>query len=215
MSLSSDSAEVPDPCVFVVDDDAAVLNSLKLLLRTEGLRVAGFQSAADFLDRVTPEQHGCVVTDVLMPGIDGIELIRRLRAQGARLPVIVMTGHADISAAVQAMKAGASEFIEKPFESGRILRMIHALIDQDRSAFEVRSSRDRARRRLAELSLRERQVFDCIVDGAGNKAAAAQLGISPRTVEIYRAKVMIKMQAESLSDLVRLAMAAEESPKRT
>ncbi|HEX3885892.1 MAG TPA: response regulator FixJ [Phenylobacterium sp.] len=215
MSLSPDPADVPDACVFVIDDDAAVLNSLKLLLRTAGLRVVGFQSAVDFLDHVTPERHGCVVTDVLMPGIDGIELIRRLRARGVRLPVIVMTGHADVGAAVQAMKAGASEFIEKPFESERILRMIHALIDQDRSAFEVRSSRDRIRRRLAELSVRERQVFDCIVEGAGNKAAAAQLGISPRTVEIYRAKVMIKMQAESLSDLVRMAIAADESPKRT
>ncbi len=194
--------------IFVIDDDDAARDSLIYLLRTEGLTSRSFASAQSFLDQLHKDQHGCIVTDVRMPGMDGIALVQALSEIGCVMPIIVITGHADVPLAVEAMKAGVADFIEKPFESDTILRAV-------RSALEVATSRDAVEtrriaidRRHATLTDRERQVLNKVVDGLSNKEIAQELGISFRTVEIYRANVMSKMQADSLSELVRMAMLA-------
>jgi two-component system response regulator FixJ len=194
--------------VFVVDDDEAALDSLVLLLRSEGLNPRGFRSAESFLAGLSPEARGCVVSDVRMPGMDGVELLRTLKAMGCLLPVIVITGHADVTVAVQAMKAGAADFIEKPFESELILRLVRACLEENDEAVDAGARSMRIRRRIDSLTGRERQVLDLIIDGSSNKQVAARLAISPRTVEIYRANVMSKMRADSLSELVRMTLAA-------
>ena len=192
--------------VHVVDDDVDVRKSLGFLLATADFAVRLHESATAFLSTATGKLDGCIVTDVRMPGIDGIEFLRQLRASGHTIPVIVMTGHADVALAVQAMKEGASDFIEKPFDD-------ELLIDAIRSALANRNQVNAAhpqsadiRGRLSTLSERERQVLDGLVSGLPNKTIAYDLGISPRTVEIYRANVMEKMQAKSLSELVRMAL---------
>jgi two-component system response regulator FixJ len=199
---------VADRLVFVVDDDAPALDSLLLLLRVEGFDACGFPSAESFLQSVTAQARGCVITDVRMPGMDGVELIMRLKAMGAILPVIVITGHADFRVAVEAMKSGAAEFIEKPFESELILRLVRGCLAGNDDAIDEHDKRTRARQRLAGLSARESQVLDLVIDGASNKVAALRLGISSRTVEIYRANVMVKMRADSLSELIRMTLDA-------
>jgi two-component system response regulator FixJ len=192
--------------VHVIDDDADVRQSLAFLLSTVGFAVRVHDSADAFL-RVLPDvQEGCVVTDVRMPGIDGIELQRRLAAAGVTLPVIVMTGHGDVALAVAAMKAGAVDFIEKPFDDEVLIAAIRAALarragDRQRNALVAE-----VRERTKLLSERERQVMDGLVAGKPNKLIAHDLGISARTVEIYRANVMTKMQADSLSALVRMAL---------
>lgn len=192
--------------VHVVDDDLAVRQSLSFLLASDGLPVRLHESASAFLDSVTSAPDGCIVTDVRMPGIDGIEFMRRLKSRGFTLPVIVMTGHADVPLAVEAMKEGAIDFIEKPFDDDLFLGTVRAALKhqekhahQDAQAAEVRS-------RVQALSEREAQVLEGLVAGKANKVIAYDLGISPRTVEIYRANVMTKMQASSLSELVRMAL---------
>ncbi len=197
-----------NPVVSVIDDDEAALHSLGFLLRTEGVDAREFSSAAAFLEQLDPAGRGCVVTDVRMPGMDGVELIRTLRARGCFLPVIVMTGHADVALAVKAMKAGAAEFVEKPFESELILRLVGACLADNVAAANANSTRSDLARRLESLTVRERQVLDCVILGASNKVVALQLGISPRTVEIHRANLMTKMQAASLSALVRMTISA-------
>ena len=192
----------------VVDDDDAARDSLVMLLKSDGLLAKGFASAHDFLATFDPEARGCIVSDLRMPGMDGIELIRELRSVGCILPVIVITGHADVSRAVDAMKAGAAEFIEKPYEAELILRLVRGCFEANDEALDARASRARVRERLDTLTVRERQVLELVVEGASNKVVAARLGISPRTVEIYRASVMSKMRADSLSDLVRMALDA-------
>src|SRR4051812_13035479 len=194
--------------VFVVDDDEAALDSLVVLLRSEGLNPRGFSSARQFLDQIVPEARGCVISDVRMPDMDGVQLLKTLKAAGSILPVIVITGHADVTVAVQAMKAGAADFIEKPFESELILRLVRACLEENDDAVDANAKVTRVRRRIESLTARERQVLDLIIDGASNKAIAANLDISPRTVEIYRANVMSKMRADSLSDLVRMTLTA-------
>jgi len=194
--------------VFVVDDDEAALDSLVLLLRPEQLNPRGFSSANQFLATVAPECRGCVISDVRMPGMDGVELLKTLKGMHSILPVIVMTGHADVTVAVQAMKAGAADFVEKPFESELILRLVRACLEENDDAIDANAKINRVRRRLESLTARERQVLDLIVEGASNKVIAASLAISPRTVEIYRANVMSKMRADSLSDLVRMTLTA-------
>jgi len=192
--------------VHVIDDDAEVRQSLAFLLSTVGLAVRVHPSATAFLATLPEVQDGCIVTDVRMPGIDGIELQRRLKAKGVALPVIVMTGHGDISLAVEAMKAGAVDFIEKPFEDDVLIAAIKAALSR-RAGDRERAARTAAvRERLALLSARERQVLDGLVAGKPNKIIAHDLGISARTVEIYRANVMTKMQADSLSALVRMVL---------
>lgn len=197
-----------DRTVFVVDDDDAARDSLVMLLKSDGLNSKGFASAHDFLATFDPAARGCIITDLRMPSMDGIELIRALKGVGCILPVIVITGHADVSRAVDAMKAGAVDFIEKPYESELILRVVRACLEENDAAVDAGAARTRIRRRLESLTHRERQVLDLIVDGSSNKIIAAALAISPRTVEIYRANVMSKMRADSLSDLIRSTISA-------
>jgi two-component system response regulator FixJ len=195
-----------DKVVHVIDDDEAMRQSLAFMLRAAKLEVQTYASATDFLERLPQAKSGCVVTDVRMPGISGIDLLKRLRELKVMMPVIVITGHGDVPLAVQAMKEGAVDFLEKPFEEEAMLAAI-------RSAFETQAvDADRHRtvaeiqQRLAALSAREREVLEGLVAGQANKVIAFNLGISPRTVEIYRANVMTKMQASSLSELVRMAL---------
>lgn len=199
-------ATAGDRTVFVVDDDAAALDSLVMLLRSDGLNPSGFSTAGDFLESLTPDSRGCIISDVRMPGMDGVELINKLKSMHNALPVIVITGHADITVAVQAMKAGASEFVQKPFESELILRLVRASLEANDDAVDANAKRTRVARRIESLTTRERQVLELIMEGASNKVIAATLTISPRTVEIYRANVMSKMRADSLSELIRMTL---------
>ncbi|WP_312597556.1 response regulator FixJ [Brevundimonas sp.] len=193
--------------VFIVDDDPAMRDALTLMLRGAGYRARAFASADDFLADLPTDASACVVTDVRMPGIEGPELVRRLKAvRGDSWPVIVITGHADVPLAVQLMKAGVSDFIEKPFDPQQILDSVGHCIASLSGLEAERAAREEAQGRLASLTNRERQVFDALIDGCSNKEIALRLEISPRTVEIFRAKVMTKMQAPNLSTLVRIGM---------
>jgi two-component system response regulator FixJ len=202
---------MPDPTVFVVDDDEAVRDSLSLLLETAGHRVEAFDSGPKLLAALTPERRGCVVADVRMPGMDGLELQQELLARQIRLPIIIMTGHGDVPIAVRAMKAGAVDFVEKPFAEESILETVRIALAQSERA---RSPAEHAfQERLAELTQREREVLRAMVAGHPNKVIAHLLQISPRTVEIHRARVMEKTGARSLSHLVRLALQAGIEPE--
>ena len=201
-------AQAADRTVFVVDDDAAALDSLVLLLRSDGLYPSVYSSAREFLDNLPPSARGCVISDVRMPGMDGVDLVRAVKQAGSKLPVILITGHADVSAAVQAMEAGAMDFVQKPFESELILRLVRAALEENDEANDADARRNRLLRRVESLTARERQVLDLIMQGASNKLIAASLTISPRTVEIYRANVMSKMRADSLSELIRMTLAS-------
>jgi len=192
--------------VHVIDDDADVRQSLAFLLSTAGLAVRVHESGSAFL-KVLPEvQEGCIVTDLRMPGVDGIELQRRLADAGVKLPVIVMTGHGDVALAVEAMKAGAVDFIEKPFVDDVLIAAIKTALSRRAGDRERQARAAEVRDRMKLLSERERQVMEGLVAGKPNKIIAHDLGISARTVEIYRANVMTKMQADSLSTLVRLVL---------
>jgi two-component system response regulator FixJ len=197
--------------VHIVDDDDAVRQSLAFLLGTAGIPVRLYESAGSFVAALPGVKGGCVITDVRMPGMTGLELLRELGAKQASLPTIVITGHGDISLAVEAMKAGAVDFIEKPFEEEAILRAVR--MAEQRARKEGRQSEDSAAlaAKLASLSERERQVLQGLVAGHANKVIAFNLGISPRTVEVYRANLMTKMQAKSLSELIRMALLAHLS----
>jgi two-component system response regulator FixJ len=200
--------QAADRTVFVVDDDAAALDSLVMLLRSDGLNPSGFSSARAFLDQLAPDARGCIISDVRMPEMDGVQLIRALKERHCLMPVIVITGHADVTVAVQAMKAGAAEFVQKPFESELILRLVRACLEENDDAVDASSRRLRVLRRIESLTAREHQVLGLIMEGASNKLIASSLDISPRTVEIYRANVMSKMRADSLSDLIRMTLLA-------
>jgi two-component system response regulator FixJ len=195
--------------VFVVEDDEAALHSLLMLLKAEGLTARGFASAEDFLRALPSKARGCVVSDVRMPGMDGVQLLRTLRGMDCLLPVIVVTGHGDIGVAVQAMKDGAVDFIEKPFDSDRILQSVRICLERNDVAAHDASRATLIRGRLTSLTPRERQVLDRVVAGDSSKVIARRLGISPRTVDVYRASVMSKMQAGSLSELVRMSLFAD------
>ncbi|MER8956329.1 response regulator FixJ [Mesorhizobium sp. M0833] len=198
--------------VHVVDDDVDVRKSLGFLLATADFAVRLYESATALLANATSHLDGCIVTDVRMPGIDGIEFLRQLRTRGHTLPVIVMTGHADVALAVQAMKEGAADFIEKPFDDEVLIEAIRSALDNRNRAEATHPQSVEIRDRLAALSERERQVLDGLVSGLPNKTIAYDLGISPRTVEIHRANVMSKMAASSLSHLVRMALVVESKP---
>ncbi|MGC2409512.1 MAG: response regulator FixJ [Methyloceanibacter sp.] len=193
--------------VHIVDDDEVVRRSLAFLLSTAGIPVRVYDSATSFLHALPSLQEGCLITDVRMPDLTGIELLHRLKAKSIKLPVIVITGHGDIPLAVEAMKSGAIDFIEKPFAEEAILRAVRAA--EMRATKQGSRSQDEAAlaARLASLSERERQVLDGLVAGNANKTIAYDLGISPRTVEVYRANVMTKMQAKNLSELIRMTLA--------
>jgi two-component system response regulator FixJ len=192
--------------IYVVDDDDAVRDSLALLLEAAGLRVEPFAAAADLLARCREERPACVVTDVRMPEMDGLELQRRLAKLYARLPVIVITGHADVPLAVQAMKAGAVDFIEKPFSDDVILASIETAVTRGRRDIGAGAASGEIADRLARLTPRELEVFHQLIVGHPNKVIAHNLNISARTVEIHRARVMEKMQVRNLPELVRLAI---------
>jgi two-component system response regulator FixJ len=192
--------------VYVIDDDEAMRDSLDFLLGAADFRVTLFESAQNFLDTLSALDFGCVVSDVRMPGIDGIELLKRLKAGGNRFPVVIMTGHGDVPLAVEAMKQGAVDFLEKPFEDDRLIGMIETALKLAEPGLKSEVVNLEIQSRIASLSPRERQVMDGLVAGLSNKLIAREYDISPRTIEVYRANVMTKMQAASLSELVRLAM---------
>jgi two-component system response regulator FixJ len=191
--------------VHIIDDDAAMRDSLGFLMQVNRIPFRVFESAVAFLEDL-PEDGGCVLTDVRMPEMNGIEMVRRLKEQGYRAPVIVMTGHADVPLAIEAMKAGVVDFIEKPFDEDLLLSAIKVALQQGKAQSEQDAALADTRARLEGLSPREREVLNGLIEGKANKVIAFDLGISPRTVEIYRANLMSKMQARSLSELVRMTL---------
>jgi two-component system response regulator FixJ len=192
--------------VHVVDDDEAMRDSMAFLLRAENFQVQTYAAATDFLKALPQIKTGCVVTDVRMPGMSGLELLQRLRELKVSLPVIVVSGHGDVPLAVEAMKTGALDFIEKPFSDEVFLRAVRMAVTAHAIDSQRQAQKATIDSRLKSLSNREREVLEGLVAGHPNKTIAYDLGISPRTVEIYRANVMEKMQAESLSGLVRMAL---------
>lgn len=198
----------PEAIVFVVDDDRAMRDSLRWLLESIGLTVRTYPTAAEFLREHQPSQPGCLVLDVRMPGMSGLDLQAELVRRGAELPTIVVTGHAEVAMAVRAVKAGAIDFIEKPFSDQLLLDRVRQALEIDRQSREVRARREEARRRLASLSAREREVLELVAAGKANKEVAAALGLATKTVEVHRAHVMSKMAVDSLAELIRVAILA-------
>lgn len=198
-----------DTVVHIVDDEEAVRNSLAFLLSGAGFAVRVHESATEFLALAPQISNGCLITDLRMPDMDGVELLRRLRSADAMLPAIVITGHGDVQMAVEAMKSGAIDFIEKPFSDDVLIESIARAAGRAAERVQSDAALDLVRQRVASLSERERQVLRGVVAGQANKTIAHQLGISPRTVEVYRAGLMGKMQAKSLPDLVRMVMNIE------
>jgi two-component system response regulator FixJ len=194
--------------VHVIDDDDAVRESLEFLLRSAKVSVRTYDSAVTFLECSLNPRSGCIITDVRMPGIDGIELLRRLQERDVRVPVIIITGHGDVPLAVEAMRIGAMDFLEKPFDDEVLLSSVRSALSRHEKGAQEGAERAAIQERLAALSNRERQVLEGLIAGYPNKTIAYDLGISPRTVEIYRANVMTKREAKSLSELVRLALVA-------
>ena len=192
--------------VYVIDDDAAMRDSLSFLLDSSGFDVSVFEHAQAFLDRLPTLAFGCIVSDVRMPGIDGMELLKRLKATKNSFPILVMTGHGDVPLAVEAMKMGAIDFFEKPFDDEALLASVQSSLGSWGEQEAREAERADVRARLESLSPRERDVLKGLVAGHPNKTIAFDLGISHRTVEIYRANVMTKMKASSLSELVRMAL---------
>jgi two-component system, LuxR family, response regulator FixJ len=196
------------PTVHVIEDDEAARHSLAFLLGTAKIDVKTYDSATAFLTVASNVKSGCIITDVRMPEISGIDLLRRLKELKIDVPVIVVTGHGDVPLAVEAMKIGAAEFLEKPFDDEVLLNAVRSALNKQNTDSKRQAERTDIDSRLAALSNRERDVLQGLVSGLANKQIAFNLGISPRTVEIYRANLMTKMQASSLSDLVRMALVA-------
>jgi two-component system response regulator FixJ len=192
--------------IFIVDDDADVRDSLRILLESSGFKVETYDSAVSFLTNEIYKRDGCLVADIRMPDMDGLQLQEELIKRGSKVPVIIMTGHGDVPLAVRAMKAGAIDFLEKPFDDATLLDSL-ARAEARASATSAETAGRRAvEERLAQLTERERQVLDLLVLGKANKVVAYDLSISPRTVEIHRARVMDKMAARSLAELVRMTL---------
>jgi two-component system, LuxR family, response regulator FixJ len=198
--------------VHVIDDDSAVRESLAFLLGAANISVKTYDSAMSFLEALPGVEDGCVVTDVRMPAISGLELLQRLQDKAVRIPVIVITGHGDVPLAVEAMKLGAVDFLEKPFDEEVLLTSVKSAFERSKVSEDKEGRVAQVQARLDSLSPRERQVLDGLVSGHPNKTIAFDLGISPRTVEVYRANLMTKMEAASLSDLVRMAIIAGTIP---
>jgi two-component system response regulator FixJ len=194
------------PTIFIVDDDAAVRDALKLLLRSVGQAVETYASAQEFLDAYSEDRPGCLVLDIRMPGMSGLELQQKLNEKHSILPIIFITGHGDVPMAVEAMQAGAVDFIQKPFRDQDLIDRINQALEKDSSNRAALGERNDIRRRLDTLTPREREVLDLVVHGKANKVIAGDLKLSQRTVEIHRARVMEKMQASSLAHLVRMVL---------
>jgi len=194
--------------VFVVDDDAAVCRALELLMRSVGLRAETYPSAEDFLEVFDAERPGCLLLDLRMPGMSGIDLQQQLAERGSALPVIVLTGHAEVPVAVQMMKAGAADFIEKPFQDQLLIDRVHECLAHDARQREQARMAETIDARLSRLSPREHQVVEGVMAGKPSKAIASELGISPKTVDVHRARVMDKVGVGSLAELVRLVLRA-------
>lgn len=199
----------PDPTVFVVDDDAAVRRFLSSLIDSVGLNVETFASAQEFLDTYERGHAGCIVLDIRMPGMSGLELQRELAARHISIPVIILTGHGDVQIAVQTMKAGAFDFIEKPFNNELLLDRVQRAVAQQVHNNTDGVKRDEIADRMDLLTPRERQIMEMVANGEMNKLIAHRLGISEKTVEIHRSRVMEKMQARTLADLVRMVVIME------
>jgi RNA polymerase sigma factor (sigma-70 family) len=199
-----------EPTVFVVDDDPGVGDAIRLLMRSVGLPSEAFLSAGDFLEAYEPERAGCLVLDVRMPGMSGLDLQARLQEMGSTLPIIFVTAHGDVPMAVDAVKAGARDFVQKPFRDQELLDKIQEALEADTRGRAERSDLNEIRSRLESLTPRETEVMDLVVAGKPNKNIARALGISQRTVEIHRARVMEKMQVRSVSMLVQLVMRAKD-----
>jgi len=198
------------PVVFVVDDDAAVRESLATLLKVAGFEISAFDSAVQFLSSAQPKQGDCLIADIRMPDMDGLTLQLELIRRGSRMPVVIMTGHADVPLAVQAMKAGAVDFLEKPFARETLLAAVRSALERAQQAPVSNPSRQEILDRVARLTEREREVYERVVAGKLSKQIAFELGASPRTIEIHRGRVMQKMEARTVQDLVRMAIAVNE-----
>ena len=194
--------------VFVVDDDEAVRTSLRLLLKSVGLPVETYAAAQEFLDQFDPDRAGCLVLDIRMPGISGLELQQHLNDQHSIMPIVFITGHGDVPMAVEAMQAGAVDFIQKPFRDQDLIDHINRALEKDREMRNALRERDEIRRRMSQLTPREREVLELVTQGKANKVIAGDLNVSQRTVEIHRARVMEKMGANSLAHLVRMVIEA-------
>jgi len=197
-----------EPLVHVIDDDEAMRASLAFLLDASGLAARTYDSATRFLETFDGAGSGVIVTDVRMPEMNGLELVRRLKAREVALPIVMITGHGDVPLAVEAMKAGVVDFLEKPFDEEHLLAAIRTALAENRQSDEEQAERERVRKVLDSLSPREHEVLDGVVAGKLNKVIAHELGISPRTVEVYRANVMSKTGARGLSELVRMVLLA-------
>jgi FixJ family two-component response regulator len=204
--MSNDSGAI----VYVVDDDEAIRDSLQLLLRSIGLRSAVFDSAAAFLESFDPTAHACLLADIRMPGMSGLELQKELVERHIEIPTIFITGHGDVPMAVRAMKGGAVDFIQKPFRDQDLIDRIHEALQKDSERNEARQHEIDVLKRVESLTPREREVMHKVVEGCANKVIALDLGVSQRTVELHRARVMHKMGVRSLADLVRLAGLIEQ-----
>jgi FixJ family two-component response regulator len=194
--------------VFVVDDDEAVRTSLRLLLKSVGLPVETYAAAQEFMDQFDPDRAGCLVLDIRMPGISGLELQQHLNDQHSIMPIVFITGHGDVPMAVEAMQAGAVDFIQKPFRDQDLIDRINRALEKDRDMRNALRERDEIRRRMSQLTPREREVLELVTQGKANKVIAGDLNVSQRTVEIHRARVMEKMGANSLAHLVRMVIEA-------
>ena len=200
-------ATTENSTVYIVDDDQAIRHAMELLMRSVGLDYEIFHSGDDFLSGHTNDRAGCLVLDIRMPGLGGLELQEKLNEMGSTLPVIFITGHGDVPMAVEAMQKGAVDFIQKPFRDQELLDRIGEALKTDRERRSEREEQAQVQSRIEKLTNREHQVMDLVVTGKPNKVIAYELGVSQRTVEIHRARVMEKMEARSLADLVRMHMA--------
>jgi RNA polymerase sigma factor (sigma-70 family) len=197
---------VNDATVFVIDDDASVLDSIHLILSLKGMRTQLFSSGEDFLEAYRSEWRGCILTDLQMPRMSGLDLQRALHERGIRLPVVVLTAHGDVPTTRVAMKGGAFDFLEKPINDEILLDVLKNAIREDIHRHAVERAEDASRSRLARLTPREREVLDLLVEGLSHREIAARLIISPRTVEVYKARTMEKLQCRSLAELIRAAL---------